>query len=68
MGGAGCTKNFLDTKIDTNTTPETIITDRATLYTFANAFYASLPYGFNALDNNLFAAATDEVQQTQGFG
>jgi starch-binding outer membrane protein, SusD/RagB family len=68
IGGAGCTKNFLDTKIDTNATPETIITDRATLYTFANAFYAALPYGFNALDNNLFATVTDEVQQTQTSG
>jgi hypothetical protein len=62
---AGCKKGFLETKIDTNATPNTIITDRATLYTFANAFYASMPYGFAAMDNNLFAAVTDEVQQTQ---
>jgi starch-binding outer membrane protein, SusD/RagB family len=59
-----CKKDFLDTKIDTNATPKTIITDRATLYTFANAFYASLPNGFTAIDNNLFAAASDEAQQT----
>lgn len=61
---AGCKKNFLDTKIDTNATPSTIITDRATLYTFGNAFYASLPYGFSSIDNNLFAAVSDEAQQT----
>lgn len=61
---AGCGKDFLDTKIDTNATPSTIITDRATLYTFGNAFYASLPYGFSAIDNNLFAAVSDEAQQT----
>lgn len=65
LAGAGCKKGFLDTKIDTNATPSTVITDRNTLYTFANAFYAQLPNGFNALDNNLFAAATDEMQQTQ---
>lgn len=63
-GSAGCKKSFLETKIDTYATPSTIITDRATLFTFANEFYTSLPYGFNALDGNLFAAATDEAQQT----
>lgn len=62
---ASCKKDFLDTKIDTNATPETIITDRATLYTFGNAFYASLPNGFTAIDNNLFATVSDEAQQTQ---
>lgn len=59
-----CSRDFLDTKIDTNATPSTIITDRATLYTFGNAFYASLPYGFTSIDNNLFAAVSDEAQQT----
>lgn len=62
---ASCNKDFLDTKIDTNATPETIITDRATLYTFGNAFYASLPNGFSTIDNNLFATVSDEAQQTQ---
>lgn len=61
---ASCRKDFLDTKIDTNATPETIITDRATLYTFGNAFYSSLPYGFTAIDNNLFASVSDEAQQS----
>lgn len=61
--GSSCNKDFLDTKIDTNATPSTIITDRATLYTFGNAFYASLPNGFSSIDDNLFAAASDEAQQ-----
>jgi starch-binding outer membrane protein, SusD/RagB family len=65
LTAAGCKKGFLETKIDTNATPATIITDRATLYSFANAFYAPMQYGFTSLDNNLFAAVTDEVQQTQ---
>lgn len=64
---AGCSKNFLDTKIDTYTTPEKIITDRATLFRFANAFYADLPNGFKALDDNLFAAASDDAQQTAKY-
>ncbi len=64
LGSSGCEKDFLDTKIDIYATPVTIATDRATLFSFANAFYASLPYGFTSLDNNLFAAASDEAQQT----
>lgn len=63
----GCSKHFLDTKIDIYATPQTIITDRATLFGFANAFYVDLPNGFNALDNNLFAAATDDGQQTAQY-
>jgi len=64
IGATSCKKNFLDTKIDTFTTPSTIITDRSTLFSFANAFYTSLQYGFTSLDNNLFAAASDEAQPT----
>lgn len=74
---SACKKDFLDTKIDTNNTPETIITNRTTLFNFANAFYAQLPYelsqsagnpfvngGVGSLDNNLFAPASDEAVQT----
>ncbi|PZR28862.1 MAG: RagB/SusD family nutrient uptake outer membrane protein [Citrobacter freundii] len=61
---SSCKKNFLDTKVDTYSTPETVITDRNSLFQFANAFYAAMPYGFTALDNNLFAPATDEAYQT----
>ncbi len=64
---SGCSKDFLNTKIDTYATPATIVTDRATLFSFANAFYADLPDGFTALDNNLFAAATDDGQQTAKY-
>ena len=60
----GCQKAFLDTKIDTFTTDEAIVTNRNTLWSFANACYTPLQYGYAALDNNLFAAATDEAQQT----
>jgi len=60
----GCGKDFLNTKIDTNRTPASVLTDRSTLWTFANAFYAPMTTGFTILDNNLFAAATDEGQQT----
>jgi len=59
----GCT-NFLETSIDTNTTPETVATDRSSLWNFANAFYSPMTYGFSVIDNNIFAAATDEAQQT----
>lgn len=64
-GIVSCKKNFLETKIDTNATPQTIITDRSTLFYFADAMYTALPYGFTALDNNLFAPASDEAHQTQ---
>lgn len=60
----GCQKNFLDTRIDNYQTPETLKTNRSTLYSFANAFYASMQNGFDVLGENLFAAATDEAQQT----
>jgi len=68
LGSSGCQKNFLDTKIDTYATPAAIITDRGTLYSFADEFYTSLPYGYNTLDGNLFAAASDEAQQTMSGG
>ena len=60
----GCKKDFLSTKIDTYVTPTTIVTDRGTLFSFANACYGSLQYGYSAIDNNLFAAVSDEAQQT----
>ncbi len=67
LGSVGCKKDFLDTKIDTFETPTTIATDRNTLFSFGNAFYTQLQYGFTALDNNLFAAASDEAQQTSAI-
>ena len=41
----GCKKDFLNTKIDTFVTPTTVVTDRGTLFSFANACYGSLQYG-----------------------
>jgi hypothetical protein len=61
---SGCTKDFLNTKIDTQETPQATATDRGTLWSFANAFYSPMTNGFTILDNNLLAAATDEAQQT----
>jgi len=59
-----CSKNFLNTEVDTYATNQTIITDPSTLASFAYAFYTQLPWGFTALDNNLFGAASDEMQQS----
>ena len=59
----GCSK-FFDTCLDTNRTSETIKTERSSIWYFANAFYTPINYGYNVIDNNLFASASDEAQQT----
>lgn len=64
LASVGCEKDFLDTKLDTNKTPEAAATDRGTLWNFANAFYSPMTYGFTVMDGNLFASASDEAQQT----
>jgi hypothetical protein len=64
MTAFGCQSNFLDTKYDTSLTPQAIASNRGTLFSFANTFYAPIQYGFTTLDNNLFAAASDEMQQS----
>lgn len=56
--------DFLDTCYDTNNTSETLATGRGSIWGFANAFYSPIHYGFTAIDNNIFAAASDEAQQT----
>ena len=58
-----CNK-FLDTGLDTNSTSETVATDRGSIWNFANAFYSPIIYGYTMIDNNLFASASDEAQQT----
>lgn len=63
----GC-EDFLDTKIDTSMTPQDIETNRNTLWGFAAAFYSPMVSGFNIIDDNIFAAATDEAQQTAASG
>ncbi len=57
-----CNKDFLDTKLNTEQTPETISTSAGSLTGFAWAFYTPLRDGFTALDNNLFATVSDEAQ------
>ena len=63
----GC-NDFLDTKIDTNLTPEDLSTNRGTIWTFATAFYTPITYGFQILDGNIFATVSDEAQQTSAVG
>ena len=55
---------FLDTSLDLNASGETVETNRSTIWSFANAFYSPIIYGYGVLDGNLFAAASDEAQQT----
>ncbi len=55
---------FLDTSLDLNRTNETVLTERSSLWGFANAFYSPMMYGYNVIDKNIFASASDEAQQT----
>lgn len=64
----GSCNDFLDTRIDTSMTSEDLETNRGTLWGFATAFYTPITYGFQILDDNIFAAATDEAQQTSASG
>ena len=38
-----------------------------TLWKFGNAFYTPITDGYTVLDSNLFAAASDEAQQTKAL-
>lgn len=62
LAGQGC--SFLDTSLDTNNTGETILTDRNSIWYFANTCYTPIIYGYSVIDGNIFAAASDEAQQT----
>ena len=59
----GCS-DFLDTRLDTLQIPERMATQSSTISSFANSYYTPLQYGFTMIDNNLFAAASDEAYQT----
>ncbi len=59
----GCS-DFLDTGLDRNDTAQSVETNRSSIWNFGNAFYTPIIYGFTAIDDNLFAAASDEAQQT----
>lgn len=61
---AACQKNVLDTKIDTKLTSEELATDYTSLWGFGYAPYTYLKNGFSTIDNNLFAAVTDDAEQT----
>lgn len=63
---SACSKDFLDTRIDTAPTDEVVKSNYLSLMVFANAPYVNLRDGFSILDDNLFAAATDEAEQTSG--
>lgn len=55
---------FLDTGLDINSTSATVATARGSIWSFANAFYTPIINGYAVIDNNLFASASDEAQQT----
>ncbi|WP_367208781.1 RagB/SusD family nutrient uptake outer membrane protein [Sphingobacterium sp. R2] len=67
---SGCGKSFLDTRLDTQPTEQNIDGNYTSLMQLANTPYAYLSQRneFAALDGNLFAAATDEAQQTNTIG
>jgi len=56
--------DFLDTRIDVFDTQDRLETRFSTLSSFAYAFYTPMQYGFNVIDGNLFASASDEAEQT----
>lgn len=60
---SSCDK-YLDTGLDINNTSETVATSRSSLWSFANAFYTPIIYGYFVIDSNIFASASDEAQQT----
>lgn len=59
-----CEKDFLDTRIDTSQTEETLNSNYSTLFSLANAPYNYLRNDFAIMDNNLFAPVSDEAVQT----
>lgn len=60
----GCEDDVLDTKTDSQLTEAMLGTDYEVLWDFGYASYANVKDGFRRLDQNLFAAATDEAEQT----
>ena len=62
LGLGACTR-FLDTRIDVYDTMDRLETRSSTLSSFAYAFYTPMQNGFNVIDGNLFATASDEAEQ-----
>ncbi len=56
---AGC--DALDTKEDLNLTDEMMETRRYQMFDWGYRVYEQIPYGFTAIDGNLFAAVSDEA-------
>jgi len=59
----GCRKS-MDTRIDTSITDGDIASDYTRLWNFGYAPYTYVRNGFSAIDQNLFAAVSDEGEQT----
>lgn len=57
---AGC--EALETKDDLSTTEEMLNSSFYRLHEWGYRAYEHIPYGFSAIDGNLFAAVTDEAQ------
>lgn len=64
LAGSGCSKDFLDTKIDLSQTQDLLNTNFSTLLSFANAPYVYVRNEYSQIDGNLFAAASDEAVHT----
>lgn len=61
MGGCS---GFLDTRQDVYDTMWRLKTRASTLDSFAAAYYTPMQSGFSIVDDNLFASASDEAEQT----
>ncbi|WP_207425860.1 RagB/SusD family nutrient uptake outer membrane protein [Pedobacter sp. SYSU D00535] len=61
---SSCEKDFLDTRVDTAQTEETLNSNYSTLFSLANAPYNYIRNEFTLIDNNLFAPVSDEAVQT----
>jgi len=62
IGFSGC--NYLDTKIDTFTTPEILNSNYSLLANLGYTPYTFIRNGFYLMDNNIPAAMSDEAEQT----
>ena len=60
---SGCS-GFLDTRQDVFDTMDRLQPRSATLNNFATAYYTPMRSGFSMIDENLFASASDEAEQT----
>lgn len=70
LGLTACSKDFLDTRLDTQPGQNNVDGNYTSLIQFANAPYAYFQQvnQFSILDGNLFAAVTDEAVQTNSVG